>query len=111
MAVEGYGYTDIGYQHYEDELGDSAYVEEMIQLQPGTESDSFIHYIILPKCWKKAMQQAGKEVKDGEYQYWQWASWWGSGIRHWDSVRDYVADCVERVEEMIETGEDEDWEP
>lgn len=82
----------------------------MIQLEPGTECDSFDHFIVPPRCWKEGKERAGKEVKDGEYQYWHWASWRGSGICHWDSVRDFVCSCVEEVEEMIEKGEEEDWE-
>ncbi|KAJ5406365.1 hypothetical protein N7465_007649 [Penicillium sp. CMV-2018d] len=109
ITTEGNGYADIGYQHYEDELGDIDY--KMIQLEPGTECDSFDHFIVPPKYWKEGKMQAGKEVKDGEYQYWHWAFWSGGGIRHWDSVRDFVCSCVEEVEEMIENGEEEDWEP
>ncbi|KAL2699781.1 hypothetical protein AAEP93_009756 [Penicillium crustosum] len=108
ITTEGNGYADIGYEHYEDELGELDY--KMIQLEPGTECDSFNHFIVPPKYWKKGKLQAGKEVKDGEYQYWHWASWSGGEIRHWDSVRDFVCSCVEEVEEMIENGEEEDWE-
>ncbi|KAJ5146235.1 uncharacterized protein N7515_000799 [Penicillium bovifimosum] len=106
MSMDESGCADVGYMHYEDELEDFG-LSEMIELRPGTESDSFSHYIVSPKCWKEAMEKAGKEVKDGDYQYWYWAYWWGSGIRHFDSVRDFVAHCVEEVEEMIEKGGEE----
>ncbi|KAJ5685402.1 hypothetical protein N7536_008021 [Penicillium majusculum] len=106
ITTEGDGNADIGYEHYEDELGDIDY--KMIQLEPGTECDSFDHFIVPPKYWKEGKAQARKEVKDGEYQYWHWAFWSGSGIRHWDSVRDFVCSCVEEVEEMIENGEEEE---
>jgi hypothetical protein len=110
MTTDDNGSAEVGYQHYDDELGESGLISEIIQLQPGTESDSFSHYIIPPKCWKEAMEKAGKEVKDGEYQYWHWAYWWGSGIHHFDSVRDFVAYCVEEVEEMIEKGAEEEYD-
>ncbi|KAJ5562779.1 hypothetical protein N7535_002776 [Penicillium sp. DV-2018c] len=104
------GCAEVGYMHYKDELGVSDLDIEMIELQPGTESDSYTHYIISPKCWKEAMEKAGKEVKDGDYQYWYWANWWGGDICHFDSVRDFVAHCVEEVEEMIEKGEEEEYD-
>lgn len=103
------GCGEIGYIHYEDVMENIEY--QMIRLMPGAECDGFDHFIIPPRHWKEAMVRAGKEVKDGKYQYWHWTSWSGSGISHWDSVRDFVCSCVEEVEEMIETGEEEDWEP
>lgn len=85
ITTEGDGDADIGYEHFEDELGDIDY--KMIQLDPGTECNAFDHFIVPPKAWKEGKVQAGKEVKEGEYQYWHWAFWSGSGICHWDSVR------------------------
>jgi hypothetical protein len=83
ITAEGGGYSDVGHEHYYEELGDIDY--EMIQLEPVIECDSFEHFIVPPRYWKEGRMRAGKEVKDGEYQYWHWASWSASGIRHWDS--------------------------
>ncbi|KAJ5198900.1 hypothetical protein N7491_000533 [Penicillium cf. griseofulvum] len=102
------GCGESGYMYYEDVMEDIEY--KMIRLMPGTECDGFDHFILPPRYWEEAMVRAGKEVKDGEYQYWNWTYWSGSGISHWDSVRDFVCSCVEEVEEMIETGQEEDWE-
>ncbi|KAJ6185683.1 hypothetical protein N7519_006984 [Penicillium mononematosum] len=81
---------------------------ETIQREPGIECDSFEHFVVPSRYWKEGRIRPGKEAKDGEYQYWHWASWSESGIRHWDSVWDFVCSWVEEVEEMIEKGEEED---
>jgi hypothetical protein len=75
---------------------------EMLELQPGTESDCFYHYIIPPRVWKENI--VGREVKDGEYQYWNWAPWRVTP-EIYDSVWHWVASCVEEVEGMVEKGE------
>ena len=80
---------------------DGNFTDRMIELEPGSECDLFRHYIIPPGVWKSVV---GREVKDGEYQYWHWAPW-QVGIGAWDSVRDWVASCVEKVEGMVERGE------
>lgn len=75
----------------------------MIELEPGAdETDGFHHYIIPPAMWKANV--VGREVKEGEYQYWHTAAW-RVGISRWNSIRDYVASCVEEVEGMAERGE------
>jgi len=76
--------------------------EVMLELEPGNECDGFQHYIMPPKTWKENI--VGREVRDGEYQYWNAASWQG-GINRYDSVRDWVAYCVEEVEDMAARGE------
>lgn len=81
---------------------DSPVADEMIQLQPGNECDGFGHYIILTKTWKENV--VGREVRDGEYQYWNAANWQGE-IERYDSVRDWVAWCVEEAEGMVDRGE------
>ncbi|KAJ5360596.1 hypothetical protein N7517_009787 [Penicillium concentricum] len=99
--------ADPGYMHFEEEMGEFEY--EMIQLEASTVCDGYSHFIIPPRCWKEGRKQEGVEVKDGEYRYWYHASW--SGVTHWNSVRDFVCHCVEEVEEMIEKGVEEDFEP
>ncbi|OQE40251.1 hypothetical protein PENCOP_c006G00016 [Penicillium coprophilum] len=102
------GNAESGYLHYDEDL--AGIKCEIIQLQAGTICDSYRHFIIPPRYWKEGRMKAGKEVKDGEYQYWHWAFWEGSGIFHWESARDLVCSCGEEVEEMIEMGIEEDWE-
>ncbi|KAJ5795023.1 hypothetical protein N7457_001622 [Penicillium paradoxum] len=111
MTTDGPGYTDIAYDHYDDVLGDYTTLGKLIEIPTATTNDGFDHFIILPGAWKKAMELSGQDVKEGEYQYWQWTGWWACDICPWDSVRDYVADCVERVEERIEKGQEEYWKP
>ncbi|KAH8812682.1 hypothetical protein F5884DRAFT_878567 [Xylogone sp. PMI_703] len=74
---------------------------DMVELQAGSECDGFRHFIIPPEMWKANV--VGREVEEGEYQYWHVASWRG-GIDRWNSIRDYVASCVEEVEDMVERG-------
>jgi len=80
---------------------DHTLADETIQLQPGSECDSFSHYMLSHEAWKARVEG---EVADGEYQYWTFAAWQGN-IDFWDSVRDWVASLVEMVEEMVEYGE------
>ncbi len=75
----------------------------MVKLQPGAECDGFDHFIVPPKVWKENV--TGRKVEEGEYQYFNWAPWQG-GINCWDSIRDWVAHCVEKVEGMVERGEE-----
>jgi hypothetical protein len=84
---------------------DEEYSGKMIELVAVSECDGFCHYIIPPAMWKDNVEE-GREVKDGEYQYWTYASWNGPAI--WDSVRDSIAHHVEYVEDMVEKGERED---
>jgi len=77
--------------------------DEMLELQTGTEADTFHHYIIPHTMWKDMITT--REVKEGEYRYWHWAYWQDSGISAFNSVRDWVASCVEEVEAMVERGE------
>ncbi|TVY33441.1 hypothetical protein LSUB1_G007763 [Lachnellula subtilissima] len=88
-----------------DHLGmkqDGVLSDEIIQLEPGNECDCFQHYIIPPKTWKENI--VGRQVKNGEYQYWN-AACWQPEMNRYDSVRDWVACCVEEVEMMVARGE------
>lgn len=65
----------------------------------------FSHYIVTPAVYKAHAIEKGKTIGEGEYMYWHWAYWQGGGETCWKSVRDYVANCVEEVEAMVERGE------
>lgn len=69
-----------------------------IKLEPGTDCDSFGHYIIPPAYW--SYLNKGK-IQEGEYRYFHWAFWQGEA-QEWKSIRDYVASCVEEVENELE---------
>lgn len=109
MTTEYDGCQQLGDIHYANELGVDSVSLEMIQLQPGSECDGFRHYLVTPSSWKETMEDAGEEAAEGEYRYWHWAFWQGE-IQPWDSVRDFVAYCVEEVEEMREKGEEGDYD-
>lgn len=47
---------------------------------------------------------SGEEVKEGEYQYWNHASW-RCEIDPVVSIREWVADNVETLERRVEDGE------
>ncbi|KAJ5982350.1 hypothetical protein N7451_012450 [Penicillium sp. IBT 35674x] len=79
----------------------------MITLEPGVECDGFSHYLVPPAVWKKRFG-GESEIQNGEYCYCHWAPWTG-GPMLWRSIRDYVADCVEEVEGMLEKGEKEEF--
>jgi hypothetical protein len=81
---------------------DEEYSGRVIVLGNAVECDGFAHYIIPPASWKDNVEE-GREVKEGEYQYWTHASW--SSAKIWDSVRDSIAYFVAYVEEMVEMGE------
>ncbi|KAJ5317812.1 hypothetical protein PENANT_c004G10869 [Penicillium antarcticum] len=85
----------------DDEILDSS---DLIELQSGSESDGFYHYYMRPTAWND-----DEKIKDKRYRYWHWAPWMGS-IARYNSVRDYVASCVEEVEEMLELGEKEEYQ-
>jgi hypothetical protein len=85
----------------EEEMIDAS---DIIALETGSDCDSFYHYYMRPKAWTEE-----GEVTDLKYRYWHWAPWMG-GANQYNSVRDYVAVCVEKVEEMLELGEKEDYE-
>lgn len=57
-----------------------------------------------PRAWNE-----DGELKDNKYRYWHWAYWMGS-INQYNSLRDYVASCVEKVEDMLDLGEKEDYQ-
>ncbi|KAL4806039.1 hypothetical protein BDV18DRAFT_138586 [Aspergillus unguis] len=79
----------------------------IITLEPGVECDGFSHYLVPPAVWNKRFG-GGNEIQNGEYCYCQWAPWRGEPM-HWKSIREYVANCVEEVEEMLEKGEKEEF--
>lgn len=81
---------------------DGTVSDEMIQLQPGVECDCFQHFIIPPNTWKENIMD--RKVNPGEYQFWNWAPW-RARIDSYNSVRDWIASCVEEVEGMVERGE------
>ncbi|KFX90973.1 hypothetical protein V490_06155 [Pseudogymnoascus sp. VKM F-3557] len=97
---EARGLKDLG--------GDDSYTGTILQLEPGTECDSYDHCIILPAMWKA---NGNESVKDGEYQYWNGACWSGE-FNIFNSVRDSIVHEVECIEEMISRGEkyDEEYE-
>ena len=80
---------------------------KIIRLEEGAMSDGFAHLIIPPAVWKANV--VGREVGEGEYQYFHWAAW-HVGINRWNSIRDFVASCVEEVEGMAERGEEGDFD-
>lgn len=88
----------------EDELDLDADSAKVIMIEPGTECDGFLHYIVSPATWRDIV--IGSNVKHGEYRYWHEASWFPCNTR-WDSIRDWVAHCVEKLEEKAEQGETE----
>lgn len=92
----------------EDLGGDDSYTGTILQLEPGTECESYDHCIILPAMWKA---NGNESVKDGEYQYFNGASWSGE-FNIFNSVRDSIVHEVECIEEMISKGEryDEEYE-
>lgn len=105
-GVQGIRFADEDLENYAYDFGDDVLnidgdCRTMIQLQPGTECDGFSHCIIPPALWRDVVD---REVKDGEYRYWQGASWQG-GISTYNSIRDWVASSVEYIEAMIERGE------
>ncbi|OBT72484.1 hypothetical protein VF21_08524 [Pseudogymnoascus sp. 05NY08] len=79
----------------------------ILQIEPASECDGYIHFIIPPAMWKANGEES---VKEGEYQYWYSASW--SGLTIWNSVRDSIVEKVEYIEQLIEEGgrEDDDYE-
>jgi len=54
---------------------------------------------------EKKEDEEVKDADDGEYVYWHRAAWAVGGYGPWKSIRDWVASCVETVEEMVERGE------
>jgi hypothetical protein len=90
-------------EFYPHELDFSnGYENDMIEMQPAVESDCFQHFIIPHRMWKKLV--IGREVKEGEYQYWNTASWRGI-TEPYNTIWDWVASLVEEIEEMAEKGE------
>ncbi|KAF4945675.1 hypothetical protein FSARC_14390 [Fusarium sarcochroum] len=74
---------------------------KVIVLSTATECDGFMHFMISPANWRNP--DSGENFKDGEYPYWNWASWQGGyDIRH--SFRDWVASEVESIEGMMKKG-------
>ncbi|KAJ5775353.1 uncharacterized protein N7511_000364 [Penicillium nucicola] len=108
-GIAGIQYIDIAdsesenswdsYTQEDDEILNSS---DIIELQTGSDCDGFYHYYMRPRAWN-----VDEEDKDNKYRYWNWAPWRG-GISRYNSFRDYVADCVETVEKMLELGEKED---
>lgn len=80
----------------------------MIELDTGVESDGFHHYIIPAAMWKANV--VDREATDGEYQYWHIAAWMSGDVSRYNSIRDYVASCVEEVEAMAARGEVADFD-
>ncbi|TVY39334.1 hypothetical protein LOCC1_G008518 [Lachnellula occidentalis] len=76
--------------------------ETILQLQPGNECDGFEHFIIPPRTWKENV--VGGPVGEGAYQYCNSASW-QPGVNAYESVREWVACCVEEAEGMAGMGE------
>ncbi|KAE8443538.1 hypothetical protein EG329_001778 [Mollisiaceae sp. DMI_Dod_QoI] len=105
-GIQGIEKSDDDMNQFESEFAHLGFGQHpsggIIQLQPGAECDSFNHYIILPAVWKANVVE--REVGDEECLYCHWAPW-QSGVSMWDSVRDFVASCVEEVEGMVERGE------
>jgi len=76
---------------------------DVVEMRAGFEDcDGFRHYYVPPAAWKAS--QTGKDVKEGEYLYWHGASWAPGGYGPWSCIRDWVAQCVEKVEGMVERG-------
>lgn len=82
------------------ELDEDVY-SKVIALSPATECDGYMHFMISPAYWRNP--GSGENFKDGQYPYWQWASWLCSDDV-WYSFRDWVAGEVERVEAMVKKG-------
>ncbi|KFY71611.1 hypothetical protein V499_08200 [Pseudogymnoascus sp. VKM F-103] len=106
--------SDFPLEHVEDHFYsrglkeiDGDYSGYVLQIEPASECDGFLHFIIPPAMWKANGEES---VKDGEYQYGRYASW--SGLTSWNSVRDSIVEKVEYIEQMIKDGEraDDDYE-
>ncbi|KAH7364674.1 hypothetical protein BKA65DRAFT_390158 [Rhexocercosporidium sp. MPI-PUGE-AT-0058] len=75
---------------------------DMLQLECGTESDGFRHYIIPHDMWKGMARD--RDVGHHEYRYCHMTNW-SASVSHWATMWDWVASLVEGVEEMVEKGE------
>lgn len=82
------------------DLDEEVYTK-VIALSPATECDGYMHFMVSPTNWRNPTN--GENFKDGQYPYWQWASWLCSDDV-WYSFRDWVAGEVERVEAMVKKG-------
>ncbi|KAM5510120.1 hypothetical protein FOXYSP1_10220 [Fusarium oxysporum f. sp. phaseoli] len=76
---------------------------KVIALSPATECDGFMHLMISPAYWQNSESSDGENFDDGEYPYWQWASW-QAGESCWHSFREWVASEVEHLEMMVKKG-------
>lgn len=76
---------------------------KVIALSPATECDGFMHFMISPAYWQNPESSDGENFDDGEYPYWQWASW-QTGESCWHSFREWVATEVEHLEMMVKKG-------
>ncbi|KAM0542656.1 hypothetical protein ACHAPJ_012688 [Fusarium lateritium] len=74
---------------------------KVIALSTATECDGYMHFMISPANWRNP--NSGEVFQEGEYPYWNWASWQGSSDT-WHSFRDWVANEVERIEVMVKKG-------
>lgn len=113
-GIQDIARSDFPLEHVEDHFysmglkeTEGDYSGYVLQIEPASECDGFLHFIIPPAMWKANGEES---VKDGEYQYWHHASW--SGITSWNSVRDSIVEKVEYIEQMIKDGEraDDDYE-
>lgn len=80
--------------------------DDMAELEPGAgdECDGWRHYIMLPRAYAPKENFEGGRIGDRKPIYMHDASW-SCAPRSWTSIRDWVAECVEEVEGMVERGE------
>ncbi|KAF5650748.1 cell wall assembly cell proliferation coordinating KNR4-like [Fusarium sp. NRRL 52700] len=104
-GLDGIDLADDDVENYTWHLGDldQDTYSKVITLLPGTECDGFMHFMISPAYWKNTENSNGENFNDGEYPYWQVASWQG-GETSWHSFREWVATEVENLERMVKKG-------
>ncbi|KAF5569558.1 cell wall assembly cell proliferation coordinating KNR4-like [Fusarium pseudoanthophilum] len=101
-GLDNIGLADDDVENYTWFLGDldQDVYSKVIALSPATECDDFMHFMISPAHWRKQENGNGETFSDGEYPYWQWASW-QAGETSWHSFREWVATEVEKLERMV----------
>jgi hypothetical protein len=84
------------------DLEDPDIFSKVISLPTAVECDEFVHFMISPAYWKHSIE-GQPPFAEGEYPYWHWANWSG-GDDIWHSLRDWIADEVEKAEMMVRKG-------